>query len=88
MKYLIAIYRTKTGYSASSPDVDGCVATGRTIEETTKNIKVALRFHLESMKNDKEEIPKPRNIVDNLQEYANANYFMFFDSSEKKGSYD
>ena len=30
MKYLVVIEKTGTGYSAYSPDIDGCVATGST----------------------------------------------------------
>ena len=33
MQYLIVIERTATGYSAYSPDLDGCVATGATKQE-------------------------------------------------------
>ena len=36
MKYLIVIEKTATGYSAYSPDLDGCVATGSTQEEVEK----------------------------------------------------
>jgi len=36
MKYLIIIEETKTGFSSYSPDMDGCVATGRTKEEVKK----------------------------------------------------
>jgi hypothetical protein len=32
-KYLIVIERTGTGYSAYSPDLDGCMATGETRAE-------------------------------------------------------
>jgi predicted RNase H-like HicB family nuclease len=38
MKYLIVIESTNTGYSAYSPDIDGCVATGLTTEEVTQNM--------------------------------------------------
>lgn len=49
-KYLIVIEKTKTGYSAYSPDISGCVATGRTKKETEKNIYEAIQFHLEGLK--------------------------------------
>ena len=40
MKYLIVIEETSTGFSAYSPDIDGCVATGATKEEVEKNIDI------------------------------------------------
>ncbi|VEN74715.1 hypothetical protein EPICR_40302 [Candidatus Desulfarcum epimagneticum] len=48
-KYLIVVEKTKTGFSAYSPDIDGCIATGATTEEVEKNIKEALEFHLEGL---------------------------------------
>ena len=60
MKYLIIIEKTKTGFSAYSPDVDGCIATGKTKEETEKNMREALEFHFEGLLLDNLEIPKPR----------------------------
>ena len=47
MKYLVIIEKIKNNYSAYLPDVSGCIATGKTIEETKKNIKEALLIHLE-----------------------------------------
>ena len=34
MKYLVIIEKTNNNYSAYLPDVSGCIATGKTIEET------------------------------------------------------
>ena len=50
MKYLIVIEETSTGFSAYSPDIDGCVATGATKEEVEKNMGEALEFHLEGLR--------------------------------------
>ena len=67
-KYLIVIEKSQTGFSAYSPDVLGCIATGRTIDQTIANMKSALAFHLRGMIEDGEEIPKPRG----LQSYLDA----------------
>ncbi|MCA6379830.1 MAG: type II toxin-antitoxin system HicB family antitoxin [Cytophagales bacterium] len=48
-KYLVVFEKTKTGYSAYSPDLIGVVSTGATKPETEKNIYEAIRFHLEGM---------------------------------------
>ena len=43
----VVILKTKTGYNAFSPAVDGCVATARTVDGAIKRIKEALEFHFE-----------------------------------------
>ena len=48
MKYLIVIERTATGYSAYSPDVPGCIATGESREEVEREMKGAISFHLDA----------------------------------------
>lgn len=48
-KYLVVFEKTKTGYSAYSPDLPGVVSTGPTKSETEKNIYEAIQFHLEGM---------------------------------------
>jgi predicted RNase H-like HicB family nuclease len=67
-KYLIVVEKSQTGYSAYSPDVLGCIATGKTIDQTIANMKSALAFHLRGISDDGEEIPKPRGI----QSYLDA----------------
>lgn len=59
MKYLIVIEKSKTGYSAYSPDLPGCVSTGSTIEETEQNMREAIAFHIDGLKEEGYEIPKP-----------------------------
>jgi predicted RNase H-like HicB family nuclease len=48
-RYRIAIEKTDTGYSAYSPDLDGCVATGKTHEEVEREMHEAITFHVEGM---------------------------------------
>lgn len=43
----VVILKTKTGYNAFSPAIEGCVATDRTMEKTLDRMKDALGFHLE-----------------------------------------
>ena len=61
MKYLIVIEKTTTGFSAYSPDVDGCIATGDTREDVERNMKDAIEFHLEGMREEGMEIPSPKS---------------------------
>jgi predicted RNase H-like HicB family nuclease len=61
MRYLVIFEKTKTGFSAFSPDVPGCVATGGTREETEENMREAIAFHLEGMRQEGLESPQPRS---------------------------
>lgn len=61
-KYLIVIEKGENNYSAYSPDVFGCVATGTTVEETISNIRDALEFHIEGMLEDGESFPTPKTL--------------------------
>ena len=67
MKYAIVIEKAPTNYSAYVPDLPGCVATGRTVEETEVQIREAIKLHLQGMKDDGQAIPEPRSAVDYVE---------------------
>jgi len=62
MKFLVIIEKGAGNYSAYSPDVSGCAATGKSIEETLENMRQALEFHFEGMSADDDEIPLPKGL--------------------------
>jgi predicted RNase H-like HicB family nuclease len=62
MKYLVIIEKGENNYSAYSPDISGCVATGKSVEETLENMRQALVFHFEGMLENGEEIPAPKSL--------------------------
>jgi len=66
-RYLIVIEETEKGYSAYSPDLDGCVATGATREEVEKMMKEAIEFHLEGLKAENLPIPEPHSFSTYLE---------------------
>ena len=49
MKYLIILEPTDTGFSAYSPDLDGCVAAGKDRDRTIALMQEAIAFHREGM---------------------------------------
>jgi predicted RNase H-like HicB family nuclease len=59
-RYLIIIEPTDTGYSSYSPDLPGCVSTGRTREETEQNMREAIEFHLDGLREEGYPIPEPQ----------------------------
>ena len=60
-RYLIIIEATGTGYSAYSPALPGCVATGRTLAEVDREMHDAIEFHVEGLRLAGEQIPEPRS---------------------------
>ena len=60
--YLVVIGKTTTGYSAHCPDVLGCAAVGKSVEEVMANMKKALELHFEGMVEDGQPIPKPGGV--------------------------
>jgi predicted RNase H-like HicB family nuclease len=58
MRYVILIEEGPNNFSAYAPDVPGCVATGKTLEETKRQMKEALEFHFEGMVLDGEPVPQ------------------------------
>lgn len=58
MKYWIILEPTETGYSAYSPDLDGCVAAGDDREETIALMQEAIAFHLEGLQAEGLPIPE------------------------------
>lgn len=61
-KFLVVIERGESNYSAYSPDVPGCIASGASVEETLTNIRSALEFHLEGMAEHGDPLPVPRTL--------------------------
>lgn len=59
MTYVVIIEKTDNNYSAYVPDLPGCVATGKTREETARSIREAIAFHLEGLREDGIPIPEP-----------------------------
>ena len=59
MQYLIVIEKTETGYSAYSPDLDGCIATGSSKHEVEQNMREEIEFHLEGLRHEGYSVPRP-----------------------------
>ena len=67
MKYAVVIEKAQSNYSAYVPDLPGCVATGLTIEEVEKELREAIEFHIEGMRNDGEIVPQPSSSVEYIE---------------------
>lgn len=58
-RYLIIVEPTATGFSAYSPDVPGCVATARSRDEVEREMREAIAFHLDGLREDGLPVPRP-----------------------------
>ena len=63
-KFLIVIEKAGNNYSAYSPDVLGCISTGKTPEETRRNMREAIEFHLEGLVEDGDPIPESESTAE------------------------
>jgi predicted RNase H-like HicB family nuclease len=59
-KYLIVIERTDSGFSTYSPDLPGCVSTGKSREEAEKNMREAIEFHIDGLRQEGYPVPEPQ----------------------------
>ena len=59
MRYLVIVEPTATGFSAFSPDVPGCVATGATREDVEREMADAIAFHIEGLRAQGLDAPEP-----------------------------
>lgn len=67
MRYAIVIEKAENNYSAYVPDLPGCVATGKTVEEAESQIREAIEFHLEGLRQDGALIPLPASRVEYVE---------------------
>jgi len=67
MRYAIVIEKAEHNYSAYVPDLPGCVATENTVEEAESQIREAIAFHLEGLREDGALIPLPASRVEYVE---------------------
>ena len=67
MRYAIVIEKAEGNYSAYVPDLPGCIATGPTVSEVEAEIREAIEFHLEGMREDGLAIPAPSSQVEYVE---------------------
>jgi predicted RNase H-like HicB family nuclease len=63
LKYPVIIEKASGNYSAYSPDLPGCVATGLTIKETLLQMRDAIEFHIKGLEKEGISIPEPRTKI-------------------------
>ena len=64
MRYAVVIEKAGNNYSAYVPDLPGCVATGTTVAAAEREIRTAIRFHIEGLRADGLPVPPPSAVCD------------------------
>ena len=67
MRYGVVIEKAEGNYSAYVPDLPGCIAPGQTVEETEREIREAIRFHIDGLLEDGLPVPLPTTICDYVE---------------------
>lgn len=63
-RFLLIVEKAGDNFSAYSPDLPGCVATGKTREEAETNMMEAIRFHLDGLIEDQLPIPESHSFAE------------------------
>jgi predicted RNase H-like HicB family nuclease len=63
-RFLIVVEEAGQNYSAYSPDLPGCVATGSTRDEAERNMYEAIQLHIEGLREDGLPIPNSSSIAE------------------------
>jgi predicted RNase H-like HicB family nuclease len=67
MRYAVVIEKAESNYSAYVPDLPGCVATGATVTEVESEIRDAIAFHLDGLREDGIVLPAPSSQVEYIE---------------------
>ncbi len=63
-RFLVVVEQAGENYSAYSPDLPGCVATGATREDAERNMFEAIQLHIEGLKEDGLPIPSSTSTAE------------------------
>ena len=63
MRYAVIIEAGERNYSAYVPDLPGCIATGKTLDEVEQFMREAIAFHIEGLREDGLPVPPPTSAI-------------------------
>ena len=67
MRYAMVIEKAEGNYSAYVPDLPGCVATGATVEAVEREMRAAIRFHIDGLRSDGLPVPEPTSVIEYVE---------------------
>ncbi len=66
-KYAVIFEQAENNWAAYVPDLPGCITTGRTLEETERNIREAIQGHLQTLREFGEPEPRPTSLAREIE---------------------
>jgi predicted RNase H-like HicB family nuclease len=63
-RFLVIIEKVNDNYSAYSPDLPGCIATGASREEAERNMHEAIEMHVRGLQEDKLPVPESNSFAE------------------------
>jgi predicted RNase H-like HicB family nuclease len=63
-RFLVVVEKAEGNYSAYSPDLPGCVATGQTREDVEENMHEAIQMHVQGLEEDKVSVPQSHSFAE------------------------
>jgi predicted RNase H-like HicB family nuclease len=67
LKYAVVFEQAEHNWSAYVPDLPGCITTGKTLDETERNIKEAIQGHLQTLREFGEPVPAPSSLAKEVE---------------------
>lgn len=64
MQYVVIFEKGENSYGAYVPDLPGCVAAAKTLDEVQVLIAEAIEFHIEGLREQGAVIPPPSRLSD------------------------
>lgn len=65
--YAVIFERAQDNWAAYVPDLPGCMTTGRTLDETKRNIREAIVGHLETLREFGDPVPEPASVAGEVE---------------------
>ena len=66
MEYVVIVEQGDTSFGAYVPDLPGCIAVGETREEALQLIREAIELHIDSLRENGEQVPAPHSFVEKV----------------------
>ena len=67
VKYAVIFEQAERNWAAYVPDLPGCITTGRTLEETERNIREAIEGHLKTLSEFGDPVPQPTTVAREIE---------------------
>ena len=67
VRYAVIFEKAESNWAAYVPDLPGCITTGKTLEETERNIREAIQGHLQTMREFGQPIPEPTSVAKEVE---------------------